>query len=408
VTQIRARARSRNGNLKLMTLDCGDPSKRLHIFFFFLTFVCSIGIPFALHSQPSREDHYQKKALIFGVAGQDGIYLTELLLSKNYEVHGVKRPFSTSDASVIDDIYQEAQMTDRPFFLHTCDLLDSICISQLIQTVQPDEIYNFAAQSHVNTSFEFPEYTAEVNALGALRILEAVRQLGLSKKIKFYQASTSELFGLAQEIPQTETTPHHPRSPYGVAKLFAYWTTVNYREAYGIFACNGILFNHESPYRGESFVTQKIAMAACRYKLGLQDVLYLGNLDVKRDWGYAKDYVEAMWLMLQQDQPDDYVIATGELHSIREFVELAYELLGIEISWHGTGLDEYGVDTQKGNIIVRVDPRFYRPSEVFLTLGNADKAAKNLKWKPKTHFYELLKIMVEAAFQKVSKEKAQS
>lgn len=288
--------------------------------------------------------------------------------------------------------------------MHFGDLSDTDNIVDLIRKIQPDEIYNLAAQSHVRVSFDLPEYTAEVDGLGPLRILEAIRFLGLAKKIKYYQASTSELFGAAQETPQKETTPFYPRSPYGVAKLFAYWITVNYRETYGIYACNGILYNHESPLRGETFVTRKVTLGACRNKLGLQDVLYLGNLDSKRDWGYAKDYVEVMWLMLQQDEPDDYVIATGETHSIREMVELAYKELGIHIEWQGTGVDEYGIDQETGKTIVKIDPKYFRPIEVDELIGNSEKAIKILKWKPKTSFQELIKIMIAEDFKIVLQE----
>ena len=341
-----------------------------------------------------------KKALIFGITGQDGTYLSELLLSKNYEVHGVKRRSSSLNTARIDKFYEDLHDAQH-FFLHYGDVTDSLNVINLIGTIQPDEIYNLAAQSHVKVSFELPEYTAEVDALGTLRILEAIRILGLEKKIRFYQASTSEMYGKVQEIPQTETTPFYPRSPYGVAKLYGFWITKNYRESYEMFACNGILFNHESPERGETFVTRKITLAACRNKLGLQDVLYIGNLDSKRDWGYAKDYVEAMWLMLQQDDPDDFVIATGESHSVREFIELVYEELGIHIQWHGEGSTEYGVDTKTGKAIVKVDPRYFRPAEVDFLLGNSEKAARLLNWKPKTNFRDLVKIMVEADFNQI-------
>ncbi|WP_068469647.1 GDP-mannose 4,6-dehydratase [Candidatus Protochlamydia phocaeensis] len=347
-----------------------------------------------------------KKALIFGVTGQDGAYLTEFLLGRNYEVHGIKRRSSSLNTTRIDAFYQDIHNAQSHFILHYGDLTDTANVISLIQTIQPDEIYNLAAQSHVKVSFELPEYTAEVDGIGSLRILEAIRLLGLEEKTKYYQASTSELYGLVQETPQTEKTPFYPRSPYGVAKLYGYWITVNYRESYGIFACNGILFNHESPLRGETFVTRKITLAACRQYLGLQDVLYLGNLDAKRDWGYAKDYVEAMWLMLQQDKPDDYVVATGEAHSVREFVELAYKELGIEIEWHGTGVDECGIDAKTGKILVKIDPRYYRPAEVDFLLGKPTKAETVLKWKPKTSFQELLKIMVEADLKIASRELA--
>lgn len=348
--------------------------------------------------------HPTKKALIFGITGQDGAYLAELLLSKNYEVHGVIRQSSIINTLRLNFLFHNSHYCDR-LFLHYGDLTDSMCIYDLIQKIQPEEIYNLAAQSHVRVSFDLSEYTAEVDALGPLRILETIKLLGLAKKIKYYQASTSEMYGLVQETPQTEETPFYPRSPYGVAKLYGYWITVNYREAYEIFACNGILFNHESPFRGETFVTRKITLAACRQKLDLQDILYLGNLDAKRDWGYAKDYVEAMWLILQHEKPDDFVIATGEMHSVREFVELAYGELGIEIEWRGEGLEEQGIDKNTGKVIVKIDPKHYRPSEVDLLLGKAEKAEKILQWKPKTSFKELVKIMIQADYQKVLKEK---
>ncbi len=342
-----------------------------------------------------------KIALIFGVTGQDGAYLSEFLLNKNYEVHGVKRRSSSPNTFRVDHFYQEPHSSNRKFFLHYGDLTDSASVISLIQSLQPDEIYNLGAQSHVKVSFELPKYTAEVDALGTLNILEAIRLLGLAKKTKYYQASTSELYGLVQEIPQTEKTPFYPRSPYGVAKLYAYWITINYREAHGIFACNGILFNHESPLRGETFVTRKITLAACRQSLGQKNILYLGNLDSKRDWGYAKDYVEAMWLMLQQEQPDDFVIATGETHSVREFVQLAYKILGIDIEWHGTGVEEYGIDKKTERTLIKIDPIYYRPTEVDILIGNAAKAEKALNWKPHTSFAELVKIMIEADLKQV-------
>ncbi len=348
----------------------------------------------------------EKRALIFGITGQDGAYLTEFLLSKNYEVHGVKRRSSSPNTSRVDGFYEEPQTLERNFFLHYGDISDASSVTALIQKVQPDEIYNLAAQSHVKVSFEVPEYTAEVVALGALRILEAIRLLGMENKVKFYQASSSEMFGLVQETPQTEKTPFYPRSPYGVSKLFGYWMTVNYREAYGMFALSGILFNHESPLRGETFVTRKITLGACRQHYGLHDVLYLGNLDAMRDWGYAKDYVEAMWLMLQQEIPEDFVVATGETHSVREFVELTYRQLGIEINWHGEGLEEYGVNRDTGEVLVRVDPRYYRPTEVDLLLGDSHKARELLGWKPKTSFQELVEIMVEADLKVAEREAA--
>lgn len=343
-------------------------------------------------------DSPRKKALIFGITGQDGAYLSEFLLNKGYEVHGVKRRASTINTSRIDRFYEDIQHANR-FILHYGDLTDSLNVFHLIHQIRPDEIYNLAAQSHVKVSFELPEYTTQVDALGALHILEAIHSLGLEAKTKYYQASSSELYGLVQEIPQTETTPFYPRSPYGVAKLYAYWITINYRESYGIYACNGILFNHESPLRGETFVTRKITLGACRCALGLQDTLYLGNLDAKRDWGYAKDYVEAMWMMLQQDRPSDYVIATGQTHSVREFTELAFRELGIELEWQGTGIDECGIDKATGRVLVRIDARYYRPAEVDLLLGNPAKAAAQLHWTPKTHFHELLTIMIKSDYQ---------
>ncbi len=337
----------------------------------------------------------QKKALIFGVTGQDGAYLSELLLNKGYEVHGVRRRCSSCNTSRIDRIWKNNP--DR-FFMHTGDLVDGTSVINIIQKVQPDEIYNLAAQSMVRDSFDTPEYTAEVNALGALRILEAIRVLDLIKKTKYYQASTSELYGLVKEIPQDENTPFYPRSPYAISKLFAYWNTINYREAYGIYACNGILFNHESPLRGETFVTRKITNAAAKIKLGTQDVLFLGNLDAKRDWGYAKDYVEAMWQILQQDNPGDFVVATGETHSVREFVECSFRELGIEIEWKGSGVEEYGIDKKTKKTIVKIDPQHFRPSEVDYLRGNAGKAKQTFTWEPKTKFQELVKIMVEADY----------
>ncbi|MFS1291295.1 GDP-mannose 4,6-dehydratase [Pseudomonas piscis] len=335
----------------------------------------------------------KKVALITGVTGQDGAYLAELLLSKDYEVHGIKRRSSLINTDRIDHLYQDPHEPDQRFILHYGDMTDSSSLIRIIQQVQPDEIYNLAAQSHVAVSFEEPEYTANSDALGALRILEAIRILGLEKKTRFYQASTSELYGLVQEIPQKETTPFYPRSPYAVAKLYAYWITVNYREAYGMYACNGILFNHESPIRGETFVTRKITRALARIKLGLQDCLYLGNIDAKRDWGHAKDYVEMQWLMLQQDKPEDFVIATGVQYSVREFVELAAKEIGIDITWKGEGVDEKGYDAQ-GKCIVSIDPRYFRPTEVETLLGDASKARKTLNWEPKISFRELVSEMM--------------
>jgi GDPmannose 4,6-dehydratase len=334
-----------------------------------------------------------KKALITGVTGQDGAYLAELLLSKGYEVHGVKRRTSLFNTDRIDHLYQDPHEKGRRLILHHGDMTDSSSLTRIIQQVLPAEIYNLAAQSHVAVSFEEPEYTANSDALGALRILEAMRILGLEKKCRFYQASTSELYGLVQETPQKETTPFYPRSPYAVAKLYAYWITVNYREAYGMYACNGILFNHESPVRGETFVTRKITRALARIKLGLQDTLYLGNLDARRDWGHAKDYVEMMWLMLQQDSAEDYVIATGEQFSVRQFVEAAAEEIGLSVAWKGKGTDEKGYDA-KGRMIVAVDPRYFRPTEVETLLGDASKARKKLGWTPKIRFRELVTEMM--------------
>ena len=334
-----------------------------------------------------------KVALITGVTGQDGSYLAELLLGKGYEVHGIKRRSSLFNTDRIDHLYQDPHETGRRFVLHYGDMTDSSSLIRVIQQVQPDEIYNLAAQSHVAVSFEEPEYTANSDALGALRILEAIRILKLEKKTRFYQASTSELYGLVQEIPQKETTPFYPRSPYAVAKLYAYWITVNYREAYDIYACNGILFNHESPVRGETFVTRKITRALARIKLGLQDCLFLGNLDAKRDWGHAKDYVEMQWLMLQQDVAEDYVIATGVQYSVREFVNAAAQEIGLSISWSGNGVDEKGFDAS-GKCIVAVDPRYFRTTEVETLLGDASKAKEKLGWTPKITFQELVSEMM--------------
>ncbi|HQC73350.1 MAG TPA: GDP-mannose 4,6-dehydratase [Candidatus Competibacteraceae bacterium] len=334
-----------------------------------------------------------KVALITGITGQDGAYLAEFLLAKGYIVHGIKRRSSLFNTDRIDHLYQDPHEANRRFILHHGDLTDSSSLIRIIQQVQPDEIYNLAAQSHVAVSFEEPEYTANSDGLGALRILEAIRILGLERKSRFYQASTSELYGLVQEVPQKETTPFYPRSPYAVAKLYAYWITVNYREAYGLYACNGILFNHESPLRGETFVTRKITRALSRIKLGLQDCLYLGNLNALRDWGHARDYVEMQWLMLQQDQPEDYVIATGEQHSVREFVERAAAELGIQLRWQGEGVEEKGYDAQ-GHCRVAVDPRYFRPTEVETLLGDPTKARQQLGWQPRTSFTALVQEMV--------------
>ena len=334
-----------------------------------------------------------KKALITGVTGQDGAYLAEFLLGKGYVVHGIKRRTSLFNTDRIDHLYQDPHVRDRNFVLHYGDMTDSSSLIRIIKEVQPDEIYNLAAQSHVAVSFEEPEYTANSDALGALRVLEAIRTLGLEKKTRFYQASTSELYGLVQEVPQKETTPFYPRSPYAVAKLYAYWITVNYRESYGMYACNGILFNHESPLRGETFVTRKITRALARIKLGLQDCLYLGNLDSQRDWGHAKDYVEMQWLMLQQDHPEDFVIATGVQFSVRDFVNAAAAELGIKMRWEGSGVNEKGFD-ENGNCIVAVDERYFRPAEVETLLGDATKAREKLGWSPKITFQELVSEMV--------------
>ena len=334
-----------------------------------------------------------KKALITGITGQDGAYLAELLLSKGYEVHGVKRRASLFNTDRIDHLYQDPHVSNRNFVLHYGDLTDSTNLIRIIQHVQPDEIYNLAAMSHVAVSFETPEYTANADGLGTLRILEAIRILGLEKKTRFYQASTSELYGLVQETPQKETTPFYPRSPYAVAKLYAYWITVNYREAYGIYACNGILFNHESPVRGETFVTRKITRALARIKLGLQNCLYLGNLDALRDWGHAQDYVEMQWLMLQQEQAEDFVIATGVQYSVRQFVEAAAQELGIHIKWQGKGVAEKGYDAA-GKCIVQIDPCYFRPTEVETLLGDPTKAKEKLGWTPKITFHELVAEMV--------------
>ena len=352
-------------------------------------------ILFDMTTHMEEEMNMSKVALITGVTGQDGSYLAEFLLKKGYIVHGVKRRSSLFNTDRIDHLYQDPHVSNRNFILHYGDLTDATNLIRIIQEVQPDEIYNLAAMSHVSVSFDTPEYTANTDGLGTLRILEAIRILKLEKKTRFYQASTSEIYGLVQETPQKETTPFYPRSPYAVAKLYSYWITVNYREAYKIFACNGILFNHESPVRGETFVTRKITRALARIKLQLQDCLYLGNLDALRDWGHAKDFVEAQWLMLQQDKPDDFVIATGEQKSVRDFVNEAANVLGIGITWQGQGQDEVGIN-EKGDIIVRVDPRYFRPTEVMTLLGDATKAKTYLKWTPKTNFKALVKEMVEA------------
>lgn len=338
----------------------------------------------------------KKVALVSGVTGQDGAYLAKLLLEKGYEVHGIKRRSSSFNTARIDSLYEDPHEHDTSFFLHYGDLTDSTNLIRLIQETKPHEIYNLAAQSHVQVSFETPEYTANADAVGALRILEAIRILDLQDRVRFYQASTSELYGKVQEVPQSETTPFYPRSPYAAAKLYAYWITVNYREAYGIHASNGILFNHEGPTRGETFVTRKITRAVAAIEKGLQKTLYLGNLDAKRDWGHARDYVEGMWMMMQQDKPDDYVLATGETHSVREFVELSFAEIGRDISWEGSSVDEVGRDKKSGAELVKIDPRYFRPTEVELLIGDPTKAREKLGWSHKTTFTDLVKEMVAA------------
>ena len=370
----------------------------------------------------------KKKALITGITGQDGAYLAEFLLNKGYEVHGIKRRSSLFNTQRVDHLYRDPHEENVSFFMHYGDLTDSTNLIRIVQEVVPDEIYNLAAQSHVQVSFETPEYTANADGIGTLRLLEAIRILGLQKKTKFYQASTSELYGKVQEIPQRETTPFYPRSPYAAAKLYAYWITVNYREAYGIFACNGILFNHESPIRGETFVTRKITRAVSRIALGLQKVLFLGNLDSKRDWGHAKDYVEGMWLMMQQDRPDDYVLATGETHTVREFIESAFRHVGIHITWQGAGVAEMGVvdsisplhleivnegqtsevvvqeTIKKGDVVVKIDPRYFRPTEVDILIGDATKARNKLGWKPLHTIDDLISDMMKSDIDNTQKD----
>jgi GDPmannose 4,6-dehydratase len=348
------------------------------------------------------EENKMKKALITGITGQDGAYLADLLLEKGYEVHGLQRRSSLIKMDRIKHLYSEENPDESKITLHYGDLTDSTNLIRIVQEVQPDEIYNLAAQSHVQVSFDTPEYTANADAIGTLRILEAIRILGLTEKTKFYQASTSELYGLVQETPQKETTPFYPRSPYAVAKLYAYWITVNYREAYNMYACNGILFNHESPLRGETFVTRKITRAVANISYGLQERLYLGNLDAKRDWGFAGDYVEAMWLMLQQEQPEDFVIATGETYSVRSFVELSFKQIGIELEWVGEGINEKGVNKETGNILVEVDSKYFRPTEVDLLLGDPIKAKQKLGWKPKVELDELAKMMVDEDIKRIN------
>lgn len=349
-----------------------------------------------------------KVALITGVTGQDGAYLAELLLKKGYIVHGIKRRSSSFNTERVDHLYADPHLPNVRFFMHYGDMTDSTNLIRVVQETKPVEIYNLAAQSHVQVSFETPEYTANADAVGTLRMLEAIRILGMTKSVRFYQASTSELYGLVQETPQRETTPFYPRSPYAAAKLYAYWITVNYREAYGMHASNGILFNHESPIRGETFVTKKITRAVAAVQYGLQDVLYLGNLDAKRDWGHARDYVEGMWLMMQQDEPGDYVLATGETHSVREFVERAFAEIGKTIEWKGTGVDEKGVDQKTGKTLVAIDPRYFRPTEVDLLLGDPSKAEKKLGWKHRSTFAQLVKEMVTADLEIVKNERPRS
>ncbi len=345
-----------------------------------------------------------KKALITGITGQDGAYLADFLLQKGYEVHGIKRRASSFNTARVDHLYRDPHEEGVRFLMHYGDLTDSANLIRIIQEVQPDEIYNLGAQSHVKVSFETPEYTANVDGLGALRILEAIRILKLEKKTRFYQASTSELFGKVQEIPQKESTPFYPRSPYAVAKLYAYWITVNYREAYGLYACNGILFNHESPVRGETFVTRKITRALARIKIGLQEALYLGNLNARRDWGHARDYVEMQWLMLQQEKPEDYVVATGIQYSVRDLVEIAAKKLDMAIRWEGDGADEKGLDEETGRVIIAIDPRYYRPTEVNELLGDASKAREKLGWKPTITFDEMISEIVEADLEEAKRD----
>ena len=345
-----------------------------------------------------------KTALISGVTGQDGAYLSEFLLRKGYTVHGIKRRSSSFNTDRVDHLYQDPQASDKKFILHYGDLTDTSNLVRIIQEVQPDEIYNLGAQSHVQVSFEVPEYTADVDGIGTLRLLEAIRILGMEKKVKFYQASTSELFGKVQEIPQKETTPFYPRSPYAAAKLYAYWIVVNYRESYGMYACNGILFNHESPIRGETFVTRKITRAVARIKFGLQEKIYMGNIDAKRDWGYAGDYVELMWLMLQQKEPDDYVMATGITTTVREFITMAFSEVGINIIWEGSGIDERGIDRDTGKILVEIDPRYFRPAEVDILIGDPSKAFSRLGWRPRVQLAELVKMMVDNDVKQAQRE----
>ena len=348
----------------------------------------------------------QKTALIAGVTGQDGAYLAELLLEKGYIVHGIRRRSSLFNTARVEHLYRDLHEPDVRFIMHYGDLTDATNLIRIVQETQPDEIYNLAAQSHVQVSFETPEYTANADGLGTLRLLEAIRILRLEGKSRFYQASTSELYGLVQQVPQRETTPFYPRSPYAVAKLYAYWITVNYREAYGMHASNGILFNHESPMRGETFVTRKITRAVAAIELGFQEKMYLGNLDAKRDWGHARDYVQGMWLMMQQEQSDDYVLATGETNSVRRFVELAFAVVGRQIQWHGSGVEEKGIDSKTGNVVVEIDPKYFRPTEVDLLIGDPSKAHQQLGWRHKTKFDDLVAEMVEADLRLLPRERA--
>jgi len=357
-------------------------------------------------AKDSTKDKKQRVALITGVTGQDGAYLAEYLLGLGYSVHGIKRRSSSFNTQRVDHLYEDPHAGNVPFLMHYGDMTDSTNLIRLVQQIRPTEIYNLAAQSHVAVSFESPEYTANADALGVLRLLEAIRILGMEKETRFYQASTSELYGLVQEIPQKETTPFYPRSPYGVAKLYGYWITVNYREAYGMFASNGILFNHESPIRGETFVTRKITRGVARIEAGLDEALYLGNLEAKRDWGHARDYIEGMHAILQADAPDDFVLSTGEMHSVREFVELAFAEVGRSIEWSGKGVQETGVDKTSGKTVVRIDPTYFRPTEVDLLIGDASKARERLGWKPKTSFAQLVKEMVAGDLEAAKREVA--
>ncbi|HSV24570.1 MAG TPA: GDP-mannose 4,6-dehydratase [Xanthobacteraceae bacterium] len=356
-------------------------------------------------TQSNGADHGAKTALITGITGQDGALLAEFLLQKGYVVHGIKRRSSSFNTGRVDHLYVDPHQEGARFFMHHGDLTDATNLIRIVQETQPTEIYNLAAQSHVQVSFETPEYTANADALGTLRLLEAIRILGMERRIRFYQASSSELYGMVREVPQRETTPFYPRSPYAAAKLYAYWITVNYREAYGMHASNGILFNHEGPTRGETFVTRKITRAVAAIELGLQDRVYLGNLDAERDWGHARDYVEGMWMMLQQDEPDDYVLATGEKHSVREFIERAFGHVGRQISWRGKGIDETGIDAKSGQILVEIDPRYFRPTEVEVLLGDPGKAHQKLGWRHKTSFADLVNEMVDGDRKQVRLER---